>query len=86
MDDVLLEVRRAREAYAQEFDYDLTRLHRDLKEQEKASGRRVVSLTPRQPKRPGKAESATAPPAGPPQPPLDELLRGVTDENRPSEW
>ena len=50
MDDVLLEVRKVREAYAQGFGYDLQTIHRDLKEQEQASGRRIVSLPPRRPK------------------------------------
>ncbi len=50
MDDVLREVRKVREAYAQQFGYDLAAIHRDLKEQEKASGQRVVSLPPRKPK------------------------------------
>ena len=49
MDDVLLEVRKVREAYAQRFGYDLQAIHRDLKEQEQASGRRIVSLPPRRP-------------------------------------
>ena len=38
MDDVLQEIRMIREAYAKEFGYDLAAIHRDLKEQEKASG------------------------------------------------
>ena len=50
MDDVLLEVRKVREAYAKRFGYDLLAIHRDLKEQEQASGRRIVSLPPRRPK------------------------------------
>ena len=50
MDDILLEVRKAREAYAKEFGYDLQAIHRDLKAQEEASGRRIVSLPPRRPK------------------------------------
>lgn len=50
MDDVLLQVRGVREAYAQQFGYDLQAIHRDLKEQEQASGRRVVSLPPRPPR------------------------------------
>lgn len=44
VDDVLLAVRNAREAYAKEFGYDLQAIHRDLKAQEQASGRRIVSL------------------------------------------
>jgi hypothetical protein len=51
MDDVLTEVRRVREAYAKRFDYDLTAIHRDLKEKEEASGRQIVSLPPRRPKK-----------------------------------
>jgi hypothetical protein len=50
MDDVLLEVRKVREAYAKQFGYDLTAIHRDLKVQEQASGRHVVSLPPRRPR------------------------------------
>lgn len=50
MDDVLQEVRKVREAYAQQFGYDLQAIHRDLKEQERASGRRIVSLPRRRPK------------------------------------
>ena len=50
MDDILLEVRKVREAYAKQFGYDLLAIHRDLKEQEQASGRRIVSLPPRRPK------------------------------------
>jgi hypothetical protein len=50
MDDVLLEVRKIREAYAEQFGYDLQAIHRDLKALEQASGRRIVSLPPRRPK------------------------------------
>ena len=50
MDDILLEVRKARDAYAKEFGYDLQAIHRDLKAQEQASGRQIVSLPPRRPK------------------------------------
>lgn len=50
MDDVLAEVRTKREAYAQRFAYDFQSIHRDLKEQEQASGRQIVSLPPRRPK------------------------------------
>jgi hypothetical protein len=47
VDDLLLEVREIREAYAKQFGYDLQAIHRDLKEQEKTSRRRIVSLPPR---------------------------------------
>jgi hypothetical protein len=50
VDDILRELRKVREAYAKEFGYDLQAIHRDLKAQEQASGRRIVSLPPRRPK------------------------------------
>lgn len=46
-DPIVEEVRALREAYAEEFDYDLWAIHRDLKAQEAASGRKVVSFPPR---------------------------------------
>lgn len=64
MDDILVEVRRIREAYAQQFGFDLKAIHRDLKAQELASGRRVVSLPLRRPKAVwtnGKASEASLP-------------------------
>ena len=42
-DPIVDEVRRARDAYAARFNYDLRAIYRDLKEKEKRSGRRVVS-------------------------------------------
>jgi hypothetical protein len=42
-DPIVDEVRRVREAYAARFNYDLRAIYRDLKEQEKRSGREVVS-------------------------------------------
>jgi hypothetical protein len=59
VDDIVLEVRKIREAYAQQFGYDLQAIHRDLKEQEQASGRRIVSLAPRIPRH-AKQSLATA--------------------------
>jgi hypothetical protein len=50
VDDILREVRAVREAYAKRFGYDLLAIHRDLKEKERASGRRIVSFPPRRPK------------------------------------
>jgi hypothetical protein len=51
MDDLAREVREIREAYAKQFGYDLEAIDRDLKAQEQASGRRVVSFPPCGPKR-----------------------------------
>ena len=42
-DPIVDEVRRARDAYAARFNYDLRAIYRDLKEQEKRSGRKIVS-------------------------------------------
>ena len=42
-DPIVDEVRRARDAYAARFNYDLRAIFRDLKEQEKRSGRQIVS-------------------------------------------
>jgi hypothetical protein len=42
-DPIVEEVRRARDAYAARFNYDLRAIYRDLKEQENRSGRKIVS-------------------------------------------
>src|SRR5206468_3006758 len=46
-DPIVAEVRRVREAYAAQFNYDLEAIYRDLKQREKASGRRYVRYPPR---------------------------------------
>jgi hypothetical protein len=48
-DPIVEEVRKVREEHAARFDYDLERIFQDLKEQEKRSGRKVVSLPPKRP-------------------------------------
>ena len=45
-DPIVEEVRRARDAYAASFNYDLRSMVRDLQEQEKTSGRKYVSYPP----------------------------------------
>jgi hypothetical protein len=50
VDDIIQQVRNEREAYAKQLGYDLQAIHRDLKAQEQASGRQVVSLPPRRPR------------------------------------
>jgi hypothetical protein len=42
-DEIVQEVRKEREAHAARFNYDLEAIWRDLKEQERQSGRKVVS-------------------------------------------
>lgn len=54
-DPIVEEVRRIREEHAARFNYDLRAIYEDLKAQEKASGRKVVSFPP---KRPGLASVA----------------------------
>ena len=45
-DPIVEEVRKARDAHAAKFNYDLQAIYRDLKEQEKQSGRTFVSSRP----------------------------------------
>ena len=46
-DPIVEEVRKVREAHAARFNYDLRAIYRDLKEQERKSGRAFVSYPPR---------------------------------------
>lgn len=46
-DPIVKEVRRIREEHSARFGHDLQRIYRELKEREKASGRRYVSYPPR---------------------------------------
>ena len=49
MDDPIVdEVRKARDEYARQFDYDLKAICRDLRKRQDASGRRVVSFAAKQ--------------------------------------
>ncbi len=50
-DPIVEEVRKIREKHAAKFKYDLDAICRDLKEQERKSGRRVVSLPAKKPGR-----------------------------------
>jgi hypothetical protein len=47
IDSIVAEVRRAREAYAKQFNYDVQAMWRDLKARQHKSGRKVVSLLPK---------------------------------------
>lgn len=57
IDSIVQEVREIREAYAKQFGYDLKAIHCDLKSQEQAGGRHIVSLPPRRPERIGRGNS-----------------------------
>ena len=46
-DPIVDEVRKAREAHAAHFQYDLVAICRDLRQKEQASGHPVVSRPPR---------------------------------------
>lgn len=61
-DPIVEEIRRYREEYAAQFNYDLDAICRDLREQEKKSGATPVSLPPRAPRtrKEGKGKSADA--------------------------
>jgi hypothetical protein len=46
-DPIVEEVRRAREAHAKQFNYDLDAICEDLRKREKASGQPTVSFDPK---------------------------------------
>ncbi len=48
MDRIVEETRKIREEHAAKFNYDLEAIYVDLKEEEKKSGRNIVSLPPKQ--------------------------------------
>ena len=48
-DTAVEEVRKVRREHAKKFNYDLALIYKDLKEEEKASGRKIVSLPSRRP-------------------------------------
>lgn len=60
-DPIVEEVRAAREAYGRRFGFDFRAICRDLQEQERASGRALVSFPPRRPE-PIQTVAATVPP------------------------
>lgn len=47
-DEIVEDVRKAREECAAKFDYDLEAVYQDLKRQEKRGNRTVVSLPPKE--------------------------------------
>lgn len=46
-DEIIHEVRALREAYGEQFGFDVDALYRDVKDRERKGGRRIVSLEPR---------------------------------------
>jgi hypothetical protein len=59
-DPIVDEVRRVRDGHAARFNYDLDAIFRDIKEQERKSGRKFVSFPPRKVE-PNKALQPTEP-------------------------
>jgi hypothetical protein len=51
-DEIVDEVRRVREAYAAEFDFDFHRIAEDLRRRERESGREYLRLPPKKPAQP----------------------------------
>jgi hypothetical protein len=50
-DPIVEEVRKARDAYAQRFNYDLDAICRDLQKKQALSDKKVVSFPPKRPKK-----------------------------------
>ena len=50
-DEIVEEVRKARDSYFAQFDYDLERVFADLKEKERQHPERMVTLKPRKPRK-----------------------------------
>lgn len=48
-DPIVEEIRGVRDAHAARFNYDLDAIVNDLREQERKSGRKLVSLPPKPP-------------------------------------
>ena len=48
-DPIVDEVRKVRDAHAKKFNYDLYAIVADLKKQQKAGGKKFVTLPPRKP-------------------------------------
>jgi hypothetical protein len=51
-DEIVEEVRAAREAYAAQFDHDLVRMFEDLKKKEEQNPAPLANLRPVEPRRP----------------------------------
>jgi len=48
-DPIIEEVRKARDEYAKQFNYDLDAIFRDLKKKHEQPGKKVVSFPPKRP-------------------------------------
>ena len=57
-DPIVEEVRKARDAYAKQFNYDLDAIYQDLKAKERRSRQRVVLCPPKHQKAPDQQDGA----------------------------
>ena len=64
-DPVVEEVRKARDAYAKRFDYDLDAICRDLQAKQRLSDKKVFSLPPKRPRKMVMCERAKPAPGCP---------------------
>lgn len=48
-DEIVEEVRKVRDEYAAEFNYDLEAIFRDLRQQEEKSDREIITRPPKKP-------------------------------------
>ena len=60
-DPIVEEVRKARDEYAAQFNYDLKAMVRDLREQQKRSGRKFINYGPRKEELFSSSEAAKEP-------------------------
>ena len=51
LDPIVEEVRKARDAYAKRFNYDLDAICQDLQEKQRLGKRKVISLPPKRPRK-----------------------------------
>jgi hypothetical protein len=50
-DPIVEEVRKARDDYARQFEYDLDAVFRDLQKKQQQPGKKIVSFPPKRPKK-----------------------------------
>ncbi len=62
-DPIVEEVRRVRDAYAKQFNYDLDAIYWDLKAKEQKSGRTIVPCPSKAPETPNPHERSASEPA-----------------------
>ena len=77
-DPIVEEVRKARDDYARQFDYDLEAIFRDLQKKEQQPGKKAVSFPPKRPKK-GRKSACTPSQSMPLENEMDDDLRPEYD-------